>query len=39
MSALKRFGFLLYDSDDRNTYQIPAQSDVQCGGTKRGMFT
>ena len=33
MSALKRFRFLLYDSDDPETYQIPAEADVQRGGT------
>ena len=33
MPALKRFGFLLYDSDDPETHQIPAQSDVQRVGT------
>ena len=29
MPAPKRFGFLLYDADDPETYQIPAESDVQ----------
>ena len=33
MPALKRFGFLLYDSNDPETHQIPAQSDVQRVGT------
>ena len=40
MSALKHFGFLLYDSDDPETYQITAESDLQRGGTiKKVMFT